>query len=882
MTASSAFPGPTELGRGVVIAPGGDVPATLTDAPRHVIDDEVLTDPEPLARVLHHHWVRRTPVVLELAVDNDAFRAPETEDRPVHELATTFGFERERLHALTWANNWDLRSGEPTWWHAVLAQRRLGAQPSQEADVRLPDGTDAWCDGGPRQPLDLPILHRESIALGRPTVSGDAIPKDGLAADQLAAVQHGPAAARVIAPAGSGKTRVLTARLRHLLRDRLVEPELVTAVAYNRRAADEMRSRLPDVTGANIRTIHSLAWWICSLEERREVIEERDVRSILERLVRVGRVPNQDPFQPWLEALSEVRMTLRDPDDVEVERGDVDGLADVFPRFRQELERRRVLDFDEQVFHAIEVLLRRPDIRSTVQQRCTHLLVDEFQDLTPAFLLLLRLAAGPFLQVFGVGDDDQVIYSYAGATPDHLIDFERWFPGATPHALEVNYRCPPPVVEAATTLLTHNRRRIPKQVHAGRDDGGPADVLTVHSVPAPVLATRAVTVVRELVDSGAAPADIAVLSRVNSQLLPLQVALGEAGIPRTGPLDTTVLGRTGIRTALAYLHMAVEPDTIRREHVNDTLNRPSRKLKRAVEPLLRRRARLSLAALGNLRASLEEPYGERFDGYLEDLGGLAQAADAGADTAMLLRLVRDDVGLGSAMGDLDSSRTRPEGSSHTDDLDALAQLAHLEPDPRRFRAWLVESLRLPGQPNGVELSTIHRVKGMEWPHVIVFGANDGLFPHRLADDVEEERRIFHVAITRCRQSVDIIATSDSPSPFLVELTTPASHKEPLPTARVTKPAPRRPAVSTATPDGPASTHVLEALKQWRRERATADGVPPYVILHDKHLEVIASRLPSTLRELAPCPGIGPTKLERYGDEILEVIEAAGGGPSAAG
>ncbi|MDX1510788.1 MAG: ATP-dependent DNA helicase UvrD2 [Nitriliruptorales bacterium] len=936
-------PGPPGLGRGAVLRPGSRMPPGLVGAPHYVVDEGVREHPGPLATVLHHHWARREPFVIELAADNDALRQPEVCERPVHELDAGFTFDRERLHALVWANNWDLRSGAPVWWHGVMAQRRLGAIPSDVADVRLPDGTDVWCDGGPRGPLEplaQPTIHRESIALLSASIAGNPAPADPLAPDQLAAVSHHSGAARVIAPAGSGKTRVLTARLRHLLRDRGIEPELVTAVAYNRRAAEQMRTRLADLRHANVRTIHSLAWWICSLEERRELIEERDVRAILERLVRVGRVPNQDPFQPWLEALGEIRVALRNPAAVEEERGDVDGLAEVYPRFRDELRRRNVLDFDEQVHHAIEVLLTRPDIRATVQQRCTHLLVDEFQDLTPAFVLLLRLAAGPFLQVFGVGDDDQVIYSYAGATPDYLIDFDGLFPAAGEHALTVNYRCPPDVVAAADTLLSHNRRRLPKKILAGRA-GKDVDVLTTHVVPTAVLATRTVTIVRERLEAGVAPADVAVLARVNSQLLPVQVALGEAGIPRTCPLDATVVGRTGIRTALAYLQIATQPETIRREHVLDTLNRPSRRVKRAVEPFLKGRGTMRLDALGQIAESLEEPHRERFAGYLEDLRQLVDSTSAGADTATLLRVIRDEIGLGQAMSDLDSSRTRPEGSSHTDDLDALSQLAHLEPDPRRFRAWLVESLRHPGEEDGVVLSTVHRVKGMEWPHVIVFGANDGLFPHRLADDIEEERRIFHVAITRCQETVDLVADAISPSPFLPQLRERAAEQPVVPGARATELLERtptwtgddvvaevgvpvvlaggiegivsaigghvevttmqgvrvpitwggavnvegratrlvrRPAVTDSVPiprvGSGSSSHVLEALKAWRRERARADGVPAYVILHDRHLEVIASRLPATLRELAPCPGIGPTKLERYGDDILEVIEAA--------
>jgi DNA helicase II / ATP-dependent DNA helicase PcrA len=466
---AASFPGPAALGRGAVVAPGAPTPPALAGARRVVVDDAVAADPGPVAAVLHHHWVTRTPVVVELATDNEALRAPEVVTTSPLELPATFHLERDRLFFLLWANTYDCRAGAPVWWHGVLAERRCGATRDDTHDVRLADGTPAWVDGGPRGPVaglgDVALVHRESVALGRATVLGLEPPADALAPDQLDAVTHAAGPARIVAPAGSGKTRVLTARLRHLLRDRGYEPELVTAVAYNTRAAQEMRERTGDLR-ADVRTIHSLAYGICRAEQPREVISERDVRTILDRLVTTARVPNTDPYQPYLEALSQVRLGLVDPAEVEAVRDDVDGLTELVPRYREELRRRNVVDFDEQVFHAIEVLLTRPDIRADVQRSCTHLLVDEFQDLTPAFLLLLRLAAGPSMQVFAVGDDDQVIYSYAGATPDYLIDIDRWFPGTVPHALEVNYRCPPEVVDAAVTLLGHNRRRVPKVIRA--------------------------------------------------------------------------------------------------------------------------------------------------------------------------------------------------------------------------------------------------------------------------------------------------------------------------------------------------------------------------------------------------------------------------------
>jgi DNA helicase II / ATP-dependent DNA helicase PcrA len=469
---SPSAPGHPALGRGVVVRAGQDAPRGWDRAPRLRIDDAVVADPGPIADVLHHAWLRRIPVVLELAAANDDVRDPEVCRLAPYDVPRDFGFARERLHWLTWANTYDARGGAPIWWHGVLAQRRGGAEPSDSHDVVLPDGRHAWVDGGPRGPVDGvddPLVHRESVGLGRLTVLGTAPPTDELAPDQLAAVAHRCGPARVIAPAGSGKTRVLTARLRHLLRDRGVERELVTAVAYNTRAAAEMRDRTADLGRVSIRTLHSLALWICRMEREREIIDERQQRQLLDQLVRTARIPNQDPYQPYLEALAEVRLGLVDPATVEVQRGDVDDLPEVLAGYRAELDRRGWLDFDEQIYRALELLLTDPTIRQRAQRAGTHLLVDEFQDLTPAFLLLVRLVAGPSQQVFGVGDDDQTIYSYAGATPDHLVDFDRWFPGAAHHALEVNYRCPPGVVDAVTRLLSHNRHRVGKTIRAGTE-----------------------------------------------------------------------------------------------------------------------------------------------------------------------------------------------------------------------------------------------------------------------------------------------------------------------------------------------------------------------------------------------------------------------------
>jgi hypothetical protein len=484
-----------------------------------------------------------------------------------------------------------------------------------------------------------------------------------------------------------------------------------------------------------------------------------------------------------------------------------------------------------------------------------------------------------------------------------------------------------------------------------RPDDAASGAPGVHLVDGGAAAARAVAIVTDRLDGGAAPDDVAVLARVNSALLPVQVALTDAGIAHTAPLDPQVLGRTGIRTALAYLRLGLDPDRMRREDLLDTLNRPARKVKSAVQPHLSRSQRWSMGQLEGVLDGLDGTQHDRFAGYLGDLHHLTRAITDGADTAKVLWLIRNRIGLGEAMEALDSSRTRPEGSSHGDDLDALQQLADDHADPVEFRDRLVERLRVPGDPTGVTLSTVHRVKGLEWDHVLVVAATDGLFPHRLSEDVEEERRVFHVAITRCRRGVDVVADRARVSPFVAELTaapgTPGRDRRvrddaPDPVTprgapggatvaevglRVTLPggldgvvtevagtvavvavtspfggttsrvpfgrpvrvegrettlaaAPKVTRAGTAGgrlldvggDDGPADPALFEDLRSWRARTAAASNVPAFLVFHDRTLETIAARKPTSVRELGAIPGIGPAKLERYGDELLALVD----------
>jgi hypothetical protein len=365
------------------------------------------------------------------------------------------------------------------------------------------------------------------------------------------------------------------------------------------------------------------------------------------------------------------------------------------------------------------------------------------------------------------------------------------------------------------------------------------------------------------------------------------------------------------------------------------LRRPSRGLPQWIDKWFRT-STMRILDLRGIGTRLEDPkVATKLDALADDLELVIAAAERGT-TRSLLRVVKEQVGLGQAMSLLDASSS----ASHLDDLEALEQVADLHPDPAGFEPWLRQVLAAPVDPAGVTLATIHKVKGREWPHVVLFGVSDGIVPHRLSNDLEEERRVLHVGITRGHRHVAVLTDSTRPSPFLGELDGTASKTRvrvertstatTAPTATAAtrraasgaaKPAPKDPVVDAVVGAGvqlnggfdgtitevaadsvlvtltngsamrvrlgervtaggvrgvlrtPADPAVLERLRAWRRDRAKADGVPPYVVLHDKHLEGLAAARPTSMTALAKVDGMGPRRLELYGDDLLALLGA---------
>ena len=408
-------------------------------------------------------------------------------------------------------------------------------------------------------------------------------------------------------------------------------------------------------------------------------------------------------------------------------------------------------------------------------------------------MLLLRLLAAPEAAVFGVGDDDQTIYGYNGADPSWLIDFDRWFPGAGNHSLEVNYRCPEEIVTAVDRLLRHNRRRVAKTIraaHHGRRGW------SYETVEAP-LATTVAFVDAELA-AGRPPSDIAVLTRVNSLLAPVQVALAARGVPSWAA--SVPSSSPAPRCAPPWPGCAWPPtrEHLRPDDLAEAIRRPSRSVRPRIAEWASEQS--SPDGMRQLAARLREPRDATVvESFAADIDLLAGRAAAGATTAELLDHLNHGVGLGRTIATLDHGRHGMNRAAQGDDLDALAALATLQPDPGRFPRWLQEALRRPSADRaGVTLATVHRVKGQEWPVVVVHHADDQQFPHRLSEDDEEERRVFHVALTRAKERALVVATT-TPTPFLAELLT----DPPAELLEATRPAavrevPRRVATSSGS------------------------------------------------------------------------------------
>ncbi|MDD7965184.1 ATP-dependent DNA helicase UvrD2 [Actinomycetospora lemnae] len=688
----------------------------------------------------------------------------------------------------------------------------------------------------------------------------------GLDPEQRAAVLAPRGPVCVLAGAGTGKTRTITRRIAHLVSAGHVRSGQVLAVTFTARAAGEMRTRLRDlgVGGSGQPPVQARTFHAAALRQLRyfwprvvggapwEVLEGK-LRLVGQAAQRAGAPTTRESLRDLAGEIEWAKASLVPASDYAAAAGKaardvpapVEQVTAVYETYEALKNRAEVLDFDDLLLHTAAALEEHPEVAHEFHERYRCFVVDEFQDVTPAQHRLLRAWLGGRDDLTVVGDANQTIYSFAGASPSYLLDFPRVFPEATVVRLVRDYRSTPQVVSAANTVIGAARGRAAgsRLRLEGQRPPGPAPDFAEHD-DEPAEAAAVASAIRELIDEGVAPAEIAVLYRVNAQSEVYETALGDAGIAYQVRGGERFFQRTEVRTAVAALRTAAT-------------RAPEDARGAGMVTLVR-------AVLGEQGLTEEPPAGAAGQGAArqrwESLRALAELAEE----------------LVAAVPDADLAAFLAE-------LTTRAQAQH------------------PPTVQGVTLSSLHAAKGLEWDAVFLVGLTDGTLPiqHADGDDdaVEEERRLFYVGVTRARVHLRLSwalsrnaggRRSRRRSRFLYGLVPEEHPAARVPTGRGEnggsrgKPTCRLCGKPLGDPGsaklGRCSTHpsdvdesLLEALKAWRSAEAKQRSVPAYVVFTDATLIALAEQRPHDPSGLVAIPGIGSSKLERYGADVLTLV-----------
>lgn len=602
-------------------------------------------------------------------------------------------------------------------------------------------------DGG-RRTRERRLLAHAATMIHAPVAE----PLARLSPDQRSAASAPPGPVLCIAPAGSGKTTTLVARIAWRVATG-TDPTRICAITFNRRAAEELADRLDTALGrpgvapgsVRVRTFHALG---------REILVDADLAAepLLDRdsvLATIDPALDAPTRRRLDDALSRLKLDLgvtaaevaTDPEPGPVARA--------FLRYEAELAARGGLDFDDLVARALRALEADAGLLARWRDRCRALMVDEVQDVDRSQLRLALLLAAPSNDIFLVGDDDQTIYGWRLADVRRVIGLAAELPGLRRVDLVTNYRCPAPVVERAVRLVTHNRERFDKVIRARSGADG-------RLVLAPDAADDAVRIRRVLEHWPADGSSRAVLARTNRELVPAVVAAVEAGIPfRAPPLTLPIEAPTidlVLRAAASEMAAVSEaagdgpPPIVHLARTIDTLAAAARGVSTGTDE--------------------DEVAADRWVPRREDAAPPAASPRAAAPWASDTG-TRGDEEPAPGLFDLAAARSLLAWAARYRTLDALVDAV------ARHRAALAA---LRSHDALLTIATAHGTKGLEWDHVAVIGLDAGRFPSarsiaEAADPrrtLEEERRLAYVAWTRARRSLTLLYDPGAPSEFLLE------------------------------------------------------------------------------------------------------------------
>lgn len=584
---------------------------------------------------------------------------------------------------------------------------------------------------------------------------------------QTQAIMHKDGPMMVLAGPGSGKTTVITHRVQYLTKEYGIDPGDILVITFTRAAAEEMRERYEALTGGGSRvtfgTFHSIFFRILKLAYRYtadNIVREEQQMQFVRELAQAGGLEPEDENEFAASILSEIssvkgeRIALEHyyskncPDAV---------FRQLYAGYEEKMRRAGLIDFDDMMVLCLELFTERKDILSAWQRRYRYILIDEFQDINRLQYEIVRMLAKPEDNLFIVGDDDQSIYRFRGAKPEIMLGFERDYPGAGRILLDVNYRSTEEIVAPALRLIGENQKRFSKAIHTTGRHG--KNVITkLWQDPG----EENLAIAREIqlyLQSGVRPGDIAVLYRTNAGPRFLMEKLMEYNLPfRTRDTVPNLYEHWISRNILTYIRIAMGSRA--REDILQVINRPKRYISRDAMPD-------ETVSFEKMKAFYAEKdwIAERIESLEGDLRAIARMSPLAA-----VNYIRQGMGYDEYLIEYAAfRRMRPEELLETADelKESAAGFKTFDEWFAHIDAYKEELLRQAAQrrteTDAITLATMHSAKGLEFPIVYILDANEGITPHSRAmldEDMEEERRLFYVAMTRAKTRLHVYAVRE--------------------------------------------------------------------------------------------------------------------------